>query len=341
MKANTAVCLMLAAVSLFLIEDRSASPLKRRISQVLAAVVALVGLVTLSEHLFGWNPGLDQLIFRESRAEAGLSFPGRMGVAASINFLLLAIALLLLNVRSRRWFRFANIVVLFVIAITLLVFLYYFYGIEQNEPFALYFTIAIHTVFAFICLAAAILLARPEYGVITALLGNSPGAVVARRLWPAFLIVILMGWIRTVTRNAGWPSFGFATALFVLTVLILLAALIWWTAVSLNRADRKRYLAEGRLEVLARVSELIRTLHEPYELSYAAAETVGRHLKVRRCLFNETDVERDLEIVHRDYCDGAASVAGEHRISDYSSITSHDMQVGKTVVNCDSKTDPR
>ena len=62
---------------------------------------------------------------------------------------------------------------------------------------------------------------------------------------------------------------------------------------------------------------------------------------MRRCLFNETDVERDLEIVHRDYCDGAESVAGEHRISEYSSVTTREMQRGETVVNYDSKTDPR
>src|SRR5215510_3680336 len=55
MKANTAVCLMFVAVALFLIEDKSASARKRRISQLLAAIVACVGLVTLSEHLFGWN----------------------------------------------------------------------------------------------------------------------------------------------------------------------------------------------------------------------------------------------------------------------------------------------
>src|SRR6476620_1764608 len=84
-KANTAVCLMLAAISLFLVEDREAST-KHLISRVLAAIVAIVGLVTLSEHLFGWNTGLDQLLFHESAIEAGLSFPGRMGVAASLNF---------------------------------------------------------------------------------------------------------------------------------------------------------------------------------------------------------------------------------------------------------------
>jgi signal transduction histidine kinase/ActR/RegA family two-component response regulator len=341
MKANTAVCLMFVAVSLFLVEGRSASPLKLRVSRLLAVVVALVGLITLSEHIFGWNSGLDQLLFHETQKEAGLSFPGRMGVAASLNFSLFGIALSFLNARSRRWFQLANISVLFVIAITLLVSLYYFYGIEQGEPLAYYFTIALHTVIAFFCLSLAILLAQPERSAIAAFLGNSPGAVVARRMWPALLIMILLGWVRIATRNAGWPSFGFASAVFTLTVLVLLASLIWWTAVSLNRVDKKRSLAEGRLAVLARVSELIRTIHEPYELSYAVAETVGIHLKVRRCLFNETDVERDLEIVHRDYFDGAESVAGEHHISDYSSITSRDMELGKTVVNYDSKTDPR
>ena len=341
MKANTAVCLMLSAVSLHLIQDRKTSTNKRVVSRVLAAIIGIVGLVTLGEHLFGWNTGLDQLLFHESRTEAGLSFPGRMGVAASLNFSLLGIALSLVDVRSRRLFRLANIAVLFVIAITLLVFLYYFYGIDQQEPFANYFTIAFHTVVAFLSLAAAILLSRPERGLITAFLGNSPGAVVARRMWPVLLIVILLGAIRTSTRTAGWYSPGFASAVFVLAVLVLLAGLIWWTSVSLNRTDRERDLAEGRLEVLVRVSELIRTLHDPYELSYAVAETVGRNLKVRRCLFNETDVARDLEIVHRDYCDDAESVAGEHRISDYSSLTSREMELGNTVVNCDSKTDPR
>jgi signal transduction histidine kinase/CheY-like chemotaxis protein len=348
MKANTAVCLMLVACSVFLLQDSSASKWKRIVGLVFGAIVAGVGLITLSEHVFGWNTGLDQLLFYESRQEAGLSFPGRMGVAASLNFSFLGIALALLDVRSARWFRLSNISVLAVVTITLLVFLYYFYGIEQGEPIALYFTIALHTVIAFLTLCGAILLARPERGLAAALLENSLGAVVARRMLPAFLVVILLGWIRNVGREAGLISPGFGTAAFVVAILLLLGVLIWLTALSLNRTDRERRLvdlaqrrAENRLAMLFRVSELIRTLQDPDELSYAVAEQVGIHLDVRRCLFNETDVERDLEIVHRDYCKGVPSVAGEHRISEYSSITSHEMELGQTVVNNDSKTDPR
>ena len=471
MKANTSVCLMLVALSVFLIQDRSGSKIKRRIAQACAAIVALVGLLTLTQHLFGWDLGLDQVLFYESSEAAGQSFPGRMGVAASLNFTFLGLALWLVDARSSRWFRLSNISVLAVVTITLLVFLYYFYGIEV-EPIALYFTIALHTVVAFLSICAAILLSRPERGVVAMLLGTSPGSIVARRMWPAFLLVIVLGWIRTIGYTAGWYSSGFATAAFVLSILLLLAGLIWWTAASLNRTDRKRQLAglalrdsearltalleqlpvgvgltdrngrflirntllnefvgdsvpsrdpahhqrwtawdaegnhldpsqwpgaralrgeiaspgcemlytasdgkqiwtrvvsvpfrdqsdeltgiivvfqniddqirtENRLEVIFRVSELIRTIHDAADLSYAVAGTIGKHLNVRRCLFNETDVERDLEVVHRDYCDGAASVAGEHRISDYSSVTSADMQTGKTVVNYDSKTDPR
>ena len=472
MKANTAICLMLVAASCFLINKRSQSPIKRGILQLFAFIVALVGLITLSEHLFGWNTGLDQLLFYESREEAGLSFPGRMGVAASLNFLFLGIALSLLDARTKRWFRVSNISVILVVTVTLLVFLYYFYGIENAEPIAHYFTIALHTVIAFVSLCASILLARPERGMVAMLLGSSPGAVVARRMLPAFLVVILLGWIRTIFRSSEWFSPNFTTAAFVVAVLLLLAVMIWLTALSLNRTDRERRVAElalrdsearlaalleqlpvgigltdregrflirnsllnnfvgerlssldpvfaarwrawdeegrpldrsewpstramrgesvspgcemlytgndgkqiwtrvlsvpfrdqadevsgvivvvqdideqrraeNRLDVLVRVSELIRTIHDPYELSYAVAETLGSHLSVRRCLFNETDVERDLEIVHRDYTDGVESVAGEHRISDYSSITTREMQLGNTVVNYDSKTDPR
>jgi signal transduction histidine kinase/CheY-like chemotaxis protein/PAS domain-containing protein len=472
MKANTAVCLILVSVALLLLQDRSSPTIKRAIIQLFAIVVALVGLTTLTEHLFGWNTGLDQLLFHESVKEAGESFPGRMGVAASLNFSFLGIAVSLLDARSQRWFRVSNIAVLSVITITLLVFLYYFYGIDEFEPAALYFTIALHSVVAFLCLCGSIMLARPDRGIVPMLMGNSPGAVVARRMLPAFLVVILLGWIRNVARNSGLIGQGFATAGFVLAVLLLLAVLIWLTALSLNRTDRERHRAdlalresearlsalleqlpvgigltdregrflirnlllssfsgerlasfdpliverwrawdengrlldpsewpsaralrgetvspgvemlytgpdgkqiwtrvlavpfrdesfelsgvvvviqdideqrraENRLDVLVRVSELIRTLHDPYELCYAVAETVGVHLNVRRCLFNETDVERDLEIVHRDYCDRAESVAGEHRISDYSSVTTHEMEIGNTVVNNDSKTDPR
>src|SRR5687767_1527926 len=102
MKANTAICLMLVAVSVILLQDRSASTTKRSIVQVFAIIVGLVGLITFTEHLFGWNAGIDLLLFYESKEQAGQSFPGRMGVAASLNFFFLGIALSFVDTPSPR-----------------------------------------------------------------------------------------------------------------------------------------------------------------------------------------------------------------------------------------------
>ena len=340
MKANTAVCLILISTSVFLLREPLTDSWRLRVAQYFAVFVALVGVLTLTEHLTGWSLGIDQMLFTESVAEAGQSFAGRMGVAASLNFIFLGVALLFLDARSTRWFRISNIAVLTVMLVTVLVFLYYFYGIER-DLIGLYFTIALHTVVAFLSLCAAILLLRPDRGFASIMLGNSPGDVVARRMWPILLVVILLGWARSTGGAAGWFGTGFGNAVFVLSILLILVVLIGWTALSLNRTDRERREAEKRLDVLFRVSELVRTLRNPYELSYAVAETVGVELDLRRCLFNETDLDRDLEIVHRDYCDRAESVAGTHRISEYSSITSEAMARGEMVINCDSKIDPR
>lgn len=102
--------------------------------------------------------------------------------------------------------------------------------------------------------------------------------------------------------------------------------------------DRKE--AESRLALLAEVSELTRKFEEPAELMSAVSDAVGRHFHARRCLFNEIDLDEDLEIVHHDYHDGIESVVGVHKLSDYSDTTMAEIMTGKTIVNHDSKTDP-
>ncbi|HTH50964.1 MAG TPA: PAS domain S-box protein, partial [Pyrinomonadaceae bacterium] len=108
-----------------------------------------------------------------------------------------------------------------------------------------------------------------------------------------------------------------------------------------NRDVTEKKYEERRLILLADVGEIIRVTPNDLDLLYRVACAVGSHFEAQRCLFNEINIEADLEIVHKDYTDGVESVTGEHRISDYSSETSADMAAGKTVVNHDSKTDPR
>lgn len=111
--------------------------------------------------------------------------------------------------------------------------------------------------------------------------------------------------------------------------------------VEINRPITERRAEENRLALLAAIGEIIRTVSDPADLLFAVSKKVGEFFDVRRCLFNEIDLEKDRETVHRDYCWGVESVAGEHKLSVYSPITSADMVAGKTVVNSDSSKDPR
>src|ERR1019366_5805007 len=107
-KMNAAVCLMLLGLSLWLARKENAGHRARTLCRYFtAALIALVGLFGLIEHMTGWDLGVDQLLFREPAADAFISVhPGLISTITALDFLLLGLALLVLDSgiswRSRR-----------------------------------------------------------------------------------------------------------------------------------------------------------------------------------------------------------------------------------------------
>jgi PAS domain S-box-containing protein len=107
-----------------------------------------------------------------------------------------------------------------------------------------------------------------------------------------------------------------------------------------DSTERKQ--AEQRLALQAEIGDLIRMIADPARLLYAVSAAVGRSLDVGRSFFSEIDPDTGRETVHRDYCaEGVQSVAGSHEIARYGPATLTEMREGSTIVNADSKTDPR
>jgi PAS domain S-box-containing protein len=243
MKANTGICLMLLGTSLFLLENENASGPIRRIAQMLAAFSALVGALSLSEHVFGWNLGIDQLLFRESLSEAGPSFPGRMGPAACLDFLLLGSSLVLIDWKNRRDLWLSPYLAAASMPITLLAFLSYFYGVQPISSLTIYSSIALHTVGAFLALCAGILLARPAREFMPSLLSSTPGAILARRLLPAALLLPpFLGWLAVLGRKANLygPHYGTAWVVTMLASVFSLLIVLAARAVNTSEAERAR-----------------------------------------------------------------------------------------------------
>jgi signal transduction histidine kinase/AmiR/NasT family two-component response regulator len=101
MKANTAAAFLLAALSLYLRTHRS-SPRMQRAALALACVVALIGVVTLGEYLFGWKPGLDEWLFSDGSA-AFNAIRGRMSPYSTIGFIGIGGALMGSGRSALRW----------------------------------------------------------------------------------------------------------------------------------------------------------------------------------------------------------------------------------------------
>src|SRR5450830_445274 len=99
MKANTALCFLLAGGALFL---RLQTPSWQRPAQGMALAVAAIGLATLGEYAFGWQLGIDQLLFRESTGTLYTLHPGRMPVYTATGLSAASFAILALHRPSLR-----------------------------------------------------------------------------------------------------------------------------------------------------------------------------------------------------------------------------------------------
>jgi len=252
MKANTAICLMLAAGSLLLQLDEPVPTVRRRVAQGFALIIGIAGLLTLLEHIGFQDFGIDQLLFGESSASAGQSFPGRMGVATCLSFMALSIALMVLDGRICGKYCATTFALASGVAV-LLVFIHYFYGVNF-EPIEMYATIALHAAMALLMLSLAVVLSRPSRGIMRALLDDGPGSAVARRMLPAALFLpVVLGWLRLIGQGQGWYGTGFGTALFAVMVMVVFSALVTWTASQLNRGDEER----RRQEAAVRESEAV------------------------------------------------------------------------------------
>src|SRR5207237_1655018 len=209
MKPNTAVALLLSAVSLYS-SSTNASKARRYFSAGCALLVFAIGVATMAEYILRTDIGIDQLFFRASQT----SDSARMTPHSALSISLGGFSLLLLNGRKRLLSSFSDggaFAVLAIAMTALLGHLYHarlLYGVSSSSGMAL------QTGFAFVSLAVGILAAHRQSLLIAILIRNSVGGMMARRLLPAaVLIPAVLGWLRIQGPDLGWYDAGFGAAL--------------------------------------------------------------------------------------------------------------------------------
>jgi PAS domain S-box-containing protein len=259
MKANTAFCFVLTGLALWL---KASPPLHsssrwRRTEKIFAGIPLLFGFLTLLEYLLHLNFGIDQWLYQEREILIGTLPPGRMAPATALCFILLGSALLLENRSSRQRWLIASLAVISG-SLALSAGLIYLYDTNNSYGLAYPLQLAANTVLAFCLLAAGLLFAQPEHGVIAQFRRNDSGGAITRHLLPAILFLpILIGWLILNGERGGIYKPDFGMALAALAYVVILSTLVLWSARILSRTDAERARMNA---IIAEDDMLLRTL---------------------------------------------------------------------------------
>jgi PAS domain S-box-containing protein len=235
MKVNAALACILAGAALTF---RNRGGPRRWPAGVLATGVSLIGGLTLLEAIPGLDLGIDELLFSD---ETDPTAPGRMSPATAVSFVLVGLAIALMDARAgvAQWLALGGGL------LALLGLLASLYGTRSLFDVGEYEAMALHPAATLVLCCGSILFARPERGVMEVVSSATAGGSLARRLLPAALLVpAVAGGLLQAGEAAGWFDLEHEIALFASISVVGFAALTWWTASAVLRFEVARRGAE-------------------------------------------------------------------------------------------------
>ncbi|MBY0574062.1 MAG: PAS domain S-box protein, partial [Undibacterium sp.] len=153
MKANTALGILASASSLYLLHSPKAA-LRLRLAQLLAGLTLLIGAATLSQQLFAWELGIDELLFRDN-VDTLFGTRGRMASFTALGLICIGTSLILMSLRSWRVIKVVlSLLTMFIAAISLLG---YFWNANEIVTDRMLPPVAINTALAFLLIAVSTL----------------------------------------------------------------------------------------------------------------------------------------------------------------------------------------
>lgn len=287
---NTAVCASLSGLGLMLLTSNAVW--RRRAARMVALSVALIGGLTLFQHVSGLNLGIDTLLFNQRPwGQLAAASPMRMGPPASTSFLILGMALLCLA-SGPRGRRLAGAFATLPVAIASLSLIGYWFGSDQLYSMVHLTGIAFQTSTIIAALAIGVIAAVPEHGLVALASRDDPGGTLVRKLvLPIVIIPLLVGWLRLLGQRAGFYDTSFGLSLVLLVTIGMLLSLLTWTAFGVSRAAQAARQSQSELDAV-----LQRELTERKQAELALREREQRYEMV---LLGAEAAIWDWDVVHR------------------------------------------
>lgn len=285
MKANTALCLGLLAVSTLLLARGTSL---RSWVRLLPASAGVIAFLTVMQYATRSDFGLDVLLFADP-AGAG-PHPGRMSPMTGTSIILLAVSLCLHGPGRRLLaIRQAAALMAFILALLGSTGLFYGFHFVAGMGMGVAAIMALHTAVALILLSMAGLALHPDAGIMRVILANRSGGRFARRMLPvAIVFPVAMGWLRILGEDAGYYDTQFGILIMVVSAVLVFSVIAVVSARQLNRSEESLLDAQQALErrVQERTNDLEATvarlraeiaLREAAEASQAESQALFRN----------------------------------------------------------------
>jgi PAS domain S-box-containing protein len=278
MRPNTSFGLILCVVAILLTGDTPGRR-KRLASAAIAVVVSILGLLTVSEYIFGRDLGIDRLLIGGGPA-LSIQYSWRPSPQSSTNLALLGASVLIYNLR------YLPIIpgqagALMVAADSVVVVTGYIFNPHE---FYRYPALGMHSATSFLLAALALLCSRPGEGMMSLASSNTLGGAMARKILLAGAVAPPL--IAALTRlglAANWYDMNVQVGLFLVVMVSLLLATTWREA-RLAEMDEIRATAERKhFEEELRLSEA----RSSGILSISADAIISIDENQRITLFNE------------------------------------------------------
>ena len=256
MKANTAVGFIALGASLLLTGPRQ-SRTRTLIARGLALLAIFIGAATVVEYVSGRSLGLDQFLFHDLHRFAATN-PGRVAPQTAVLFVLLGVALYVLNTRRRVGGQLPRALNGTAFAVAVFAVIGYGYGISGLNRVATLTPIALYSAITFIVLCLGIAAADPKGVFVQLLNSDTSGLVAAKRLLPITVIVFpILGWLQIHGRSTGLFSTATGVALMVLLSTVVLFVAVLSLTKRLSQLDIQRRIGierEARLAALVKAT---------------------------------------------------------------------------------------
>jgi PAS domain S-box-containing protein len=241
---NTALCFLLFALSILL--QISPSKILAKIGIGFGLVVAVFAALILSEHLTGFDFGIDRLFFAHRLGDWFLPNPGRFAITSAIALVIGGVGLIFLRYKGRVPVAdLAGSLVLGVAYIGLIGYMFdfrIFYGRAMAVPTAILFAVA----------GTAILCTSATGWVAGALSSSRLGGLLVRRLTFAVIVLIpTLAAFETWLENRKIVNPEGGMAMLVLVVVAIFITLVLRTAAVMNSIDESQESAQQRATALS------------------------------------------------------------------------------------------